>query len=83
MSSKWPNLTDLCVKLGERGINPEALTIVGKIHGYLNDEVRAEYKDFMDGMRQMFAPVEELPVSGLWPDWGDRPDGFDGPTGAE
>ena len=20
---------------------------------------------------------------GAWPDWGDRPDGFDGPTGAE
>jgi hypothetical protein len=20
---------------------------------------------------------------GIWPNWGDRPDGFDGPTGAE
>jgi hypothetical protein len=27
--------------------------------------------------------VQEKQPTGMWPDWGDRPDGFDGPGGAE
>lgn len=37
---------------------------------------------------KVFALLDRLdavdkPKDGLWPNWGDRPDGFDGPGGAE
>ena len=34
-----------------------------------------------NALAQSAAPVQPEPAA--WPDWGDRPDGFDGPTGAE
>ncbi len=57
----WNNLQDLCVKLGHSGICPEALETVARIHGYLNDDVRDEYKDFMDKAKRFFAAPATRP----------------------
>lgn len=62
--SKWPNLEALCRAIAEPGepghLCPETLTKVQRISGYLNEETRAEYDDFMTGMRALFG-VDENP----------------------
>jgi hypothetical protein len=57
--SGYPNLDQLCKAFGFHGVCPEGLEVVGRIPHLLNDEVRAEYRAFMDDLAKMFAPVEK------------------------
>ncbi|QIV65929.1 hypothetical protein Cp1R7AA1_058 [Mesorhizobium phage Cp1R7A-A1] len=60
--SGYPNLDLLCKALGHHGIRPEALEIIAKFEHMLNDELRVEYRVFMDDLGRMFAPVEKEEV---------------------
>lgn len=46
-------------------------------------EYRRKLNRLSEAEDALAAAFREEPTTGVWPDWGNRPDGFDGPTGAE